>query len=138
MSFRRDPAALGHFITPERTAAPEIGGGGATEAQIYPNPQGRGPRPRRCPYRGDPYILCRRRLRQQQNGAVLAQDGDPGQDFGSFSEDRPEAPPFTKRAWPNRVRRTKTTQGEVLELSLQGHSYCSHHRTRASCGEREP
>src|SRR5215204_7164911 len=138
MSFRRDPAALGHFITPERTAAPKIGGGGATKAQIHPNPQGRGPRPRWSPYRGNPYILCPLRLRQQQEWSVLAQDGDPGQDPRPLRAHHPEASPFTKRAWPNRVRPTKTAQGEVQLLSLQGHSYCAHHRTRASCGEGEP
>src|SRR5215208_7378011 len=135
MSFSQDPAALGHFITPERTAAPEIGGGGATQAQIHPNPQGRGPRPRRSPHRGDPYILCPLRLQQQQEWSVLAQDGDPGQDLGTLCAHRPEAPTPPQRAWTNRVRRTKTAQGEVQLLSVQGRSYCAHHRTRASFGE---
>src|SRR5215213_6787706 len=116
----------------------KIGGGGATEAQIYPYSEGRGPRPRRSPNRGDPYILCPLRLRQQQEWSVLAQDGDPGQDLRSVSEDRTKAPPFTKRAWPNRVRRTQATEREVQFLSVQGHSYCAHHRTRASFGEWEP
>src|SRR5215218_3157951 len=110
MSFRRDPAALGHFITPERTAAPEIGGGGATQAQIHPNPQGRGPRPRRSPNRGNPYILCPLRLRQQQEWSVLAQDGDPGQDLWPLRSHRPEALARPKGARPNRVRRAPETE----------------------------
>src|SRR5215218_4537591 len=112
-----------------------MGGGGGSEAQVYPYSEGPGPRLRWSPNRGDPYILCPLRLRQQQNGSVLAQDGDPGQDFGPLSENRPAPPPFTKTAWPNRVRPTKTAKGEIQFLSVQGRSYRAHHRTRASFGE---
>src|SRR5215217_4130927 len=123
------------MLSSKRTAALKIGGGRATEPQVYPHHEGPRPRLRRSPNRGDPYILCPLGLRQQQEWAVLAQDGDLGQDLRTVWAHRPAAPPFTKRAWPNRVRRTKTAQGEVQFLSVQGRSYRSHHRTRASCGE---
>src|SRR5215212_7605110 len=135
LPFRRGDRRFGAFYHPRAHRRTKIGGGGATEAQIHPDTEGRGPRPRRSPHRGDPYILCPSRLCQQQEWSVLAQNGDIGQDIGPFSKHRPAPPPFTKTAWPNRVRRTKTAQGEVQLLSVQGRSYCAHHRTRASFGK---
>jgi hypothetical protein len=77
---------------------------------------------------------------------VLAQDGDPRQDPWPLGTHDSKASAFTKRAWANRVHRTKKEQGEVLKLPLPGASYrahhCAHHyhhhRTREAIGEARP
>src|SRR5215210_585137 len=112
MSFSRDPAALVNLtISRIARAYPphilkEVAGGGAI--QIYPYTQSPRPDPGGGPHGGNPYLLCPSRLFQQQDRALLAPHGDPGEEALSKPEDYPAPPAPSQGEGPHRVRRAQT------------------------------